>query len=319
MRYPALLLMPGPRRVTPAAARRALALAALLGASPGWLDAAPGPVIVRMGGREASSALASALGEKLPAARVVELTGDLPADTARISRETKGVPVLFAIGPDATEAAGEARGPAVVALGVANPAQVKTPGIYVSMYPNLDRVFDYVKNSLKVAKVGLVFSPAKNREIGLQFLKAGSAQGVTVVPVTIGSSGDLVREIKGALPNVEALLLAVDPVVFDQSSLEFIVQEARSANKPTVGFLEGLARLGVTVSLVAPPEEAAAAAIAASAQPVLIGKKRLEVEGMAVVLSSKRTGQPSPERTGDSSSERRTDSDVLSREGRHAH
>ena len=177
----------------------------------------------------------------------------------------------------------------MVSLGVANPAQVKTPGIYVSMYPNLDRVFEYVKGTLKAARVGFVFSPAKNREIGLQFLKAGSAQGVTVVPVTIGSSGDLVRDIKGALPNVDALLLAVDPIVFDPHSLEFIVQEARNANKPTVGFLEDLAQLGVTVSLVARPEEAAEAAIAASAQPVLIGKKRLEVEGMAVVMA-KRTG-----------------------------
>jgi len=287
MRYPPLLLMPGPRRVASAAARCALALAAWMGTSPDGLDAASGPVIVRMGGRGATSTLSSALGEKLPEARIVELTGDLPADTARISRETRGVSVLFAIGPDATEAAGEARGPAVVALGVANPAQVKTPGIYVSMYPNLDRVFEYVKGTLKASRVGFVFSPAKNREIGLQFLKAGSTQGVTVVPVTIGSSGDLVRDIKGALPNVDALLLAVDPVVFDPQSLEFIVQEARSANKPTVGFLEDLARLGVTVSLVARPEDAAKAAIAASAQPVLIGKKRLEVEGMAVVTAKK--------------------------------
>jgi hypothetical protein len=287
MRYPAVLLMPGPRRVASAAARCALALALFLFTSPSGLDAASGPVIVRMGGRAAASALSTALGEKLPGARIVELTGDLPADTARISRETRGVAVLFAIGPDATEAAGEARGPAVVSLGVANPAQVKTPGIYVSMYPRLDKVFDYVKGTLKANRVGLVFSPAKNREIGLQFLKAGSAQGVTVVPVTIGSSGDLVREIKGALPNVDALLLAVDPVVFDQHSLEFIVAEARSAGKPTVGFLEDLAHLGVTVSLVALPAEAADAAIAASTQPVLIGKKRLEVEGMAVVTAKK--------------------------------
>ena len=174
-----------------------------------------------------------------------------------------------------------------MSLGVANPAQVKTPGIYVSMYPNLDRVFEYVKGTLKASRVGFVFSPAKNREIGLQFLKAGSAEGVMVVPVTIASAGDLVRDIKGALPNVDALLLAIDPILFeDPHNLEFIVQEARNANKPTVGFLEELAHLGVTVSLVALPAAAADAAIAA-AQPVTIGKKRLEVEGMAVVIAKK--------------------------------
>ena len=262
--------------------------AALLATVAGRLEAAPGTaIIVRMAGRGGSAALSTALGEKLPGARIVELTGDLPSDTARISRETRGVPVLFAIGPDATEAAGEARGPAVISLGVANPAQVKTPGVYVSIYPNLDRIFGYVKTSLKAARVGLVFSPAKNREIGLQFLKAGAAQGVTVVPVTIGSSGDLVREVKAALPKVDVLLLAVDPVIFDPQNLDFIVAQAREAQKPTVGFLEELVPLGVTVSLVAPPDEVASVAVAASAQPVTVGKKRVEVEGIHVIVSRK--------------------------------
>lgn len=271
----------------PSVVRRALALTALVGTAVGGLEAASAPVIVRMAGRGGTAALSAALAAQLPSARVVELTGDLPADTARISRETRGIPVLFAIGPVATEAAGEARGPAVVSLGVANPAQLKTPGTYVSIYPNLDRVFDYVKTSLKATRVGLVFSPAKNREIGLQFLKAGSAQGVTVLPIPIGSSGDLVRELKGALPKVDALLLAVDPVLFDERNLAFILEESQAARKPTVGFLEDLAELGVTVALVAPAQEVAATAVAASAQPVLVGKKRVEVDGITVVVSRK--------------------------------
>jgi ABC-type uncharacterized transport system substrate-binding protein len=253
----------------------------------GGLEAAAAPVIVRMAGRGGTAPLSEALAGKLPSARVVELTGDLPADAARISRETRGIPVLFAIGPVATEAAGEARGPAVVSLGVANPAQLKTPGTYVSIYPNLDRVFEYVKTSLKATRVGLVFSPAKNREIGLQFLKAGSAQGVMVLPITVASSGDLVRELKGALPKVDAVLLAVDPLLFEERNLEFILEQSVAARKPTVGFLEDLANLGVTVALVAPAEEVAAAAVAASAQPVLVGKKRVEVDGIAVIVSRK--------------------------------
>jgi ABC-type uncharacterized transport system substrate-binding protein len=279
--------MHGSPRV-PFVVRRALALAALLGTAVGGLEAAASPVIVRMAGRGGTAPLSEALAGKLPSARVVELTGDLPADAARISRETRGIPVLFAIGPVATEAAGEARGPAVVSLGVANPAQLKTPGTYVSIYPNLDRVFEYVKTSLKAARVGLVFSPAKNREIGLQFLKAGSAQGVMVLPITVASSGDLVRELKGALPKVDAVLLAVDPLLFeDERNLEFILEQSVAARKPTVGFLEDLANLGVTVALVAPAEEVAATAVAASAQPVLVGKKRVEVDGISVIVSRK--------------------------------
>jgi ABC-type uncharacterized transport system substrate-binding protein len=156
------------------------------------------------------------------------------------------------------------------------------------MYPNLDRVFEYVKGTLKASRVGFVFSPAKNREIGLQFLKAGSAQGVTVLPITVASSGDLVRELKGALPKVDAVLLAVDPLLFeDERNLAFILEQSVAARKPTVGFLEDLDNLGVTVALVAPAVEVAATAVAASAQPVLVGKKRVEVDGITVIVSRK--------------------------------
>ncbi len=283
LRYPALPMpaTPSARRL-PSAALAGAAAILLLAAAPA---SGPVPLIVRKAGGPAP--LAAALARKVPEARVVELTGDLPADSALLSRETKGARVLFAIGSDATEAAGEARGPAVVSLGVANPAQVKTPGVYVSIYPSLDHVFEYVKGPLKATRVGLVFSPSRNREIGLQFLRAGTAQGVTVVPVPVGSSGDLVRELKQALPKVDALLLAVDPVLFDPRSLEFIVDEAREARKPTVGFLEDLVRLGVTVVLVAPADATAAAAVGASGEPVLVGKRRVEVPGTVVIASRK--------------------------------
>ena len=43
----------------------------------------------------------------------------------------------------------------------------------------------------------------------------------------------------------------------------------------------------MTVALVAPAQEVAATAVAASAQPVLVGKKRVEVDGITVVVSRK--------------------------------
>jgi hypothetical protein len=130
-----------------------------------------------------------------------------------------------------------------------------------------------------------VFTPAKNREVALQFLKAGAAQGVTVVPVPVASPADLVRDLGPALARVDVLLLAVDPVLFDPRNLERIVAEARQARKPTVGFLEDLARLGVTVALLAPPDAAAAAALGAREEPVLVGKRRIDPETREVVVS----------------------------------
>jgi hypothetical protein len=261
------------------AGRAALALAALAAAGPAGAQ----PVIVRRAG--GTPVLADALSRRLPGARVLELTGDLPADTALLAREARDADVLFAVGPDATAAAGDAGGPAVVALAVANPAQVRTAGTYVSVYPALDGVFAYVKGTLRAGRAGVLFSPARNREVGVQFLRAGAAHGVAVVPVTVSSSGDLVRALRATLPELDVLLLAVDPVLFDAASLEIIVAEARAARKPAVGFLEDLTRLGVPVALVANAEAAAALAVGASGDPVRVGKRRVEVAGAEVVVS----------------------------------
>lgn len=253
----------------------------------GGSSQAAGALIVKMPSRGSSARLARALARALDggATKVVNLTGDGPADSARLARESHDAPVLYTIGPDATETAADTRGVSVVSLGVPNPARVRTPGTYVSIYPRLDRVFEYVKSRLGAAKVGLLFTPATNREIALGFLKQGESDGVGVVPIPVSSSGDLVRELRQALPKVDVVLLAVDPILFDRRSLEFITDETRSARKPTVGFLEELAGLGVTVCLVTPPDAAAAAAVEAAQEPVRLGKKRVEVDKTLVIVS----------------------------------
>lgn len=259
---------------------RALLVAAL--AAP-----AAGSVVVKPRGE--SFGLTEALVRALAGeTRLVELTGDDLADGSRLVREAKGQKVLFAIGPKSAEVAGEARGTTVVSLGVANPAQVRTPGTYISFYPRLDKVFEYLRGTLKAKSVGFVFTPARNREIALAFVKAGEAAGVAVVPVTIGSTGDLYRSIKPALGNVDALLLAIgDPVTTSRESVEYIVEQAQAAKKPTVGFLEGLTREGVTLALVVPPAAMAKAAAEAADLPPAVGKKRIEVDQMQVVVSRK--------------------------------
>ncbi len=275
------------KRIASGGASTAAVFALLALAARSADPSAPHAVIVKKPGG-AMAPVADALAKALPAGeapKVVELTGDALSDGARIARETQGLAVLFAVGPDATEAAGEARGTAVVSLGVANPARVKTPGTYVSIYPRMSRVFEFLKTRLKATKVGLVFSPDRNREIALSFLKAAEGTGVTVIPVPVSSSGDLVRELKQALPGVDALVLPVDPLLFEAESLDYIVGESRKAGKPTIGFLEDLPRLGVTVGMVASPAAAAAAAVAASHEPVTMGKKRVEVETATIIVS----------------------------------
>ena len=102
--------------------------------------------------------------------------------------------------------------------------------------------------------------------------------------------GDLAapaRKLRGQLEKVDVLLLTIDPLVLTERNLSFIVKEAERAKKVTVGFLDGVIRVGVTASIVAPPEAIAAAAVAASAEPVNVGKKRVDVEGAVVIVSRK--------------------------------
>ena len=248
--------------------------------------AADASIIIKKKGR--STVLARALAEKIGSqARIIELSGDALADSALVARESDGSGVLFTIGPVATELGGEQKGPGVVSVGVPNPARVRAAGAYISMYPRLDRVFEYLETQLGAKRVGLLFSPGENRDVAVAFLRAGQASGVAVDAITVSSQGELARKLRGQLQKVDVLLLAIDPVVLTERNLSFIVKEAQRAKKVTVGFLDGVIRVGVTASIVAPPEAIAAAAVAAAATPVKVGKKRVDVEGSVVIVSRK--------------------------------
>ena len=166
----------------------------------------------------------------------------------------------------------------MVSLGVPNPARVKTPGVYVSIYPRLERVFAYLKQTLGAQRVGLVFTPAQNREVALSFLKVGEAQGVTVVPIPVSSSGNLIRQLKKTLPEVDMLLLAVDPILFNRA-VSRVHRPRVARSQEAHGRLPGGAdATGGHGGLVAPAKAAAAAAVEAARELVRVGKKRVEVD-----------------------------------------
>ncbi len=220
------------------------------------------------------------------APRIMEMSGDPIADGARLQRESSRTSAVVAVGFDATTVAA-ALGPRipVVALGVPNPARLKTAGTYFSVYPKLDRVFDLLRRKLGVDKVGLLFTPAHNREIALAFVKAAGTSGIEIVPMPVSSRGDLVRTLRASVTSIDALLLATDPILFDSHDLKLIVDETVSARKPTVGFLPELVELGVTFCLVNDPAAVADAAVARAAGPVRIGKQREEVDGVDMIVS----------------------------------
>jgi ABC-type uncharacterized transport system substrate-binding protein len=174
----------------------------------------------------------------------------------------------------------------VISLGVPNPAQVKTPGVYISIYPRLEVVLQRLAGALGARRAGLLFTPAQNREIGVAFVRAGQAAGLAVQPLPVSSSGDLIRRLRSGLGEIDVLLLPVDPLIFERRDLEYIVEESRKAGVPTVGFIEGLDQLGVTITVVADLKAVAEAAVSASGDPVTVGKRRLEVDGSQTVVSA---------------------------------
>jgi len=286
-----------PRRVrhashsarAPRSAGLALAVLAGLACAASVTAIARADMVVKRPGTGFTAQVAESLVHALQAGpegatlRVVDLTGDWNTDTARVARGSEGQATVFAIGPDATVAAARGRKTNLIAVAVPNPARLGTAATFVSMYPRLERVFKFLAKGLGAHKAGFVYTQSQNAETEVLFAEAAQRQGLTLVPIAVGSPGELVRGLKETLPVVDALLLPVDPILFDRESLGLIVAEAARAKRPTVGFLDALPALGVTACLVTSPAATASAALEAARTP---GSARsIEADNPVLVVS----------------------------------
>ena len=245
---------------------------------------APAAVVVRKPA-PAINPLSEAVAQA-SSSRVVDLSGDPIADLAQVGREALREQVVYAVGPDAVIAAVNATKTAkIVALGVPNPAKISGDAVFLSVYPRLAGVLDFAATRLQVKSVGLLFSPGPNREIAAEFEKAAAAKGIRFVAAPVNSNGELVRVLKDTLPKVDALILAVDPLLFDRLSLRFIVESASQNRKPTIGFLPELPAFGVTVALSLDPSAIAAAAVEEGGRAA--GRRVRELDFANVTASKK--------------------------------
>ena len=135
--------------------------------------------------------------------------------------------------------------------------------------------------------MGFLFTPSQNSEMALAFAKAAQAKNIGFEALGVSSPGELARTIKDALPRIDVLLLAVDPLLFDRRSLDAIVEQSMAQKKPAVGFLSELAALGVAVCLSTAPAEVAAKAVELSEFTGVKGKKRVEIDSAVIILSKK--------------------------------
>jgi ABC-type uncharacterized transport system substrate-binding protein len=220
-------------------------------------------------------------------ARIVDLSGDSAADAARLSRECEKAGLVFTVGPEAASAvAALNRSGTVVGLGVPNPAKIEGSATFVSVYPRLESVLDFTSGKLKAKRIGVLHSPSHNRETLTSFQRAATGRGVTIVPMAATSSGELVRAFGSLAGSVDAVVLTIDPLLFDRQSLRFVVEKASAAKKPTIGFLPELVSLGVTFVLTNEPAAVAATAVGAAKNSARPGKRvTAEVDGFTVLVS----------------------------------
>ncbi len=279
-----------PRRVIK---RRAVSGALLSSLLLVCLSAHSASLIIRRPGKGSLALLTESLAaeiKKKPGSQgpvFVDLSGDPIADGALVGRESKTATAVYTMGADATARAVDVKNAPVIALGIANPAKVSTSGTYLSVYPKLERVYAFLQEKLGAKQVGFLHTPSQNGEMALVFAKVAQSKGIGFNPIAVSSPGELARSMKEMLPQIDVLLLAVDPLMLEPRNVDLIVEQSIKEKKPAIGFLSELASLGAAVCLVPIPSEVAAKAVELSEFSGIKGKKRVEVDSMTIVLSKK--------------------------------
>jgi hypothetical protein len=254
-------------------------------------------VIVKQGTNRATLSIVEALSReaaaKGSAPKVVDLTGSFSTDLARVGRAASGTSILYAVGPRATVLAGTVaesrKGAHVVSLAVPNPERLKTgAATFVSFYPRLDSVFRFLGTRFGARDVGFLYSPSQNAAVSSAFAKAAAGRGMNLRAVEVHSAGDLVRGLKQALATLDVLLLPVDPILFEREQLRIVIDEARRARKPAIGFLADLPQLGFTGALVNSEEALARTAFKASRKPAPDSTVIVDVEGPFVYVTAEK-------------------------------
>jgi hypothetical protein len=245
---------------------RALLVGLLLALASGVVRA---DIIVRPRSSGPASDLVMALRGRAHAARDVELSGSSSADAALVPHEAHAGDVVYAIGPDAVVAARSIdKKSKIVALNVPNPDRLGTDATYVSAYPNLNSTFAVLANKLFVKKVGVLYSPSQNHEMALKFAAQMVAHGIQPLPIPV-TAGNAAAALRRSIAGLTAVVLLIDPLLFDATAMHDVLAVTSAAKVPTIGFLSDLTAIGVTIAIVVPAGNVAEAAVrsAASASP----------------------------------------------------
>ena len=104
------------------------------------------------------------------------------------------------------------------------------------------------------------------------------------IPATGGSAAAALRPHLG---KINAVLLLIDPLLFDERTMHEIILAAAAAKVPTIGFLPELPSVGVTFALTTPAAQLAALAVRSAPLSTPGTRRTVELDALEVTASKK--------------------------------
>lgn len=238
-----------------------------------WSMRAQDTAIYQQGGavfEGISSSIKSALAaEGQPAAvgPVMVATNQAQAVDDLKGLEGKGVKYFFAVGTSASTLASQRPASSGIFIFVPNPApsglSARPKWAGVSPYPDPRMVLSYVRSTMNVQRVGILYTRKNNQEVAKVFEDAASAEKMPFKMIGLDGPEQLDASLAPALKDVDGVLLLIDPLAFSPDSLRFIVSTCTQAKKPVIGFLDAVASAGAPFAIYPPLDELGRASVAA--------------------------------------------------------
>jgi ABC-type uncharacterized transport system substrate-binding protein len=181
--------------------------------------------------------------------------------------EAKGVKYFLAVGTSASTLAAQRPTSSGIYIFVPNPVpsglsqRPKWAG--VSPYPDPRAALSYIRSSMGLGRLAVIYTRKNNQEVAKVFEDAASAEKIPFKLLGVNGPDELGPVLGPGIRDADALLLLIDPLAFSPDSLRFIVSTCTEAKKPVIGFIDSVTSQGAPFALYPPADDIARTAAAA--------------------------------------------------------
>ena len=201
----------------------------------------------------ATEGLTAPLGPVVVAQNQAQAVDDLK------SLESKGVKYFFAVGTSASTLAAQRPASSGIYIFVPNPApsglSLRPKWAGVSPYPDPKGFLPYLRSSMGLSRLGVLYTKKNNQEVAKAFEEAASGEKIPLKLLGLSGPEDLDSVLGAAMKDVDAILLLIDPLAFSPDSLRYIVSTCTQGKKPVIGFIDSVTSQGAPFALYPPPDE----------------------------------------------------------------